>query len=142
VGSSHDSAALTLAETLVAKMTGMRSNRGNAMTNAHDAGDAYRKEVRKTLIAYREEVGRIIQEIPPQLFARLADLTPNARDAVLSVIHNAHTSITGPDTPGHRRRSPDDLNHPRAQQIDEGEALRQLDELHQLLVASSRSRGS
>jgi hypothetical protein len=61
------------------------------MENAHDADDviaAYRNEIRKTIMAYREEVGEIIQEIPRQIFARLVQLTPSARAAVLSAICN------------------------------------------------------
>lgn len=63
------------------------------MKSARDADgaiSAYREEVKKTIVAYREEVGEIIQEIPRQIFARLVELTPNARDAVLSAICNGH----------------------------------------------------
>lgn len=52
---------------------------------------AYREEVAKTIVAYREEVGEIIHAIPREIFARLVDLTPNARDAVLSAICNGRT---------------------------------------------------
>jgi hypothetical protein len=61
------------------------------MENAHEPDDvikAYREEVVRTILAYREEVGEIIQEIPRKIFARLVDLTPNAREAVLSAICN------------------------------------------------------
>ena len=61
------------------------------MKSARDADgaiSAYREEVKKTIMAYREEVGDIIQEIPRQIFARLVELTPNARAAVLSAICN------------------------------------------------------
>jgi hypothetical protein len=64
------------------------------MKSAHDAEDAimaYREEVGKAINAYREEVGEIIQEIPRQIFARLVDLTPNAREAVLLAICNGRT---------------------------------------------------
>jgi hypothetical protein len=61
------------------------------MGNAHDAEDAimaYREEVEKTMVAYRKEVEEIIQEIPRKIFARLVELTPTAREAVLSAICN------------------------------------------------------
>jgi hypothetical protein len=64
------------------------------MENAHDVEDAimaYREEVGKTIAAYREEVGEIIQQIPRKIFARLVDLTPTAREAVLSAICNGRT---------------------------------------------------
>ena len=109
------------------------------MENAHDTGDAYRKEVKKTIMAYREEIGKIIQAIPPRVLAKLADLRPNARDVVLSVIHDGRTFITGPVTPGHPHN---DLSLPKTQQIDEPEALRHLDELQELLMASNRRRRS
>jgi hypothetical protein len=109
------------------------------MENAHDTGDAYRKEVKKTIMAYREEIGKIIQAIPPRVLAKLADLRPNARDVVLSVIHDGRTFITGPVTPWHPHN---DLSLPKTQQIDEPEALRHLDELQELLMALNRRRGS
>jgi hypothetical protein len=107
------------------------------MADAHHAKStimAYREEVGKTIVAYREEVGEIIQAIPPQIFARLVDLTPNARHAVLSVICNGHTFIAVRSAAsGRQRSSSSDLNYPNAKQIDEREAIRQLDELHELL---------
>jgi hypothetical protein len=70
------------------------------MEDAHQVDDAimaYREEVGKTIVAYREEVGEIIQAIPPQIFARLVDLSPNARDAVLRPsAMGAHLPLLGP----------------------------------------------
>jgi hypothetical protein len=107
------------------------------MENARHADDAimaYREAVGKSITAYREEIGKIIHTIPPQIFARLMDLRPNARDVVLSVICNGRTFTTAwPAAPGRHRSCPSDRNYPSAKQIDQREAIRQLDELHELL---------
>jgi hypothetical protein len=107
------------------------------MENARHADDAimaYREAVGKIIMAYREEIGKIIDAIPPQIFARLMELRPNARDVVLSVICNGRTLTTAwPAAPGRQRSSPADRNYSRAKQIDQREAIRQLDELHGLL---------
>jgi hypothetical protein len=113
------------------------------MEDAHQVDNAimaYREEVGKTIVAYREEVGEIIQAIRPQIIARLVDLTPNARDAVLSVICNGRTFTTARSAASGRQRSSSaDLNDPSAKQIDEREVIRQLDELHELLSGRLQS---
>jgi hypothetical protein len=107
------------------------------MENAHHADDAimaYREAVGKSITAYREEIGEIIHAIPTQIFARLTHLRPNARGALLSVVCNGRTFITAwPDASGHQRGSPADHNYQSAKQIDQREAIRKLDELHELL---------
>ena len=109
----------------------MESARG-----AKDTIMAYREEVGKTILAYREEVGKIIQAIPTQIFARLADFTPNARDAVMLSVTCNGTAWSA--APGCQRSSQADLNYPSAKRLDEREAIRQLDELYELLAASSK----
>jgi hypothetical protein len=85
-------------------------------------------------MAYREEIGKIIHAIPPQIFARLVQtrVTLCFRSSATST----HSSRLGP--PGRQHSSPADLNCPSAKQIDVREAIRQLDELHELLAASSK----
>ena len=99
-----------------------------------DAIMAYREAVGKSITAYREEIEKIIHAIPTQIFARLTHLRPNARDAVLSVVCNGRTFTTAwPDALGHQRGSQADHNYQSAKQIDQREAIRKLDELHELL---------
>ena len=83
---------------------------------------AYREEVAKTIVAYREEVGEIIYDIPRQIFARLVDLTPNARDAVLSVICNGRTFSRSWRTPLTVEESNAEIDRHKGALIEELEA--------------------
>jgi hypothetical protein len=95
------------------------------MGNAHDAEaaiKAYREEVGKTIMAYRKEAEEIIQEIPRKIFARLVELTPNARDAVLSAICNgrAFSSSWRPSPKDQQRASIEELKAVLAEAECEG----------------------